>query len=129
MRLVDKLTGGRMFGSRFLPSREARASVRPPVFSNARTLEAAIDAASFVRREPDDDGERIIVFCNELGGSFIYSRPEAERRILLKFPDLAFDDVSAAARFLENRIRASVKPVHDEIKHKTSWAFGWRGDY
>jgi hypothetical protein len=129
MRLFDKLTGGRVFGSRVLPSREARASTRPPVFFSARALEAAIDAATFIRREPNDDGERIIVLCNALGGSFIYSRLEAERRIILNFPGLVFAEVTAAARFLENRVIASLQPIQHDTRQKTSWALGWRGNY
>lgn len=126
-RLFDKFIGGRVRSYGVLPFPEALA--RSPVFSSARTLEAAIDAATFIRREPDEDGERIAVFCNALGGAFIYSRKEAERRILLKFPGLVLEDVAAAARFLDDRMRIYLKPIQAESRIRSSWVSSWRDDY
>lgn len=124
-RLPTLITGGRVFGSRALPSRESGGTARPPVSFIPRTLELAIEAATFSRREPDDDGERVAVFCNALGGSFYYSRDEAERRILKYFPDLAFDGVSAAARQLDSQVRAFLKPTQHDTRRRSSWVHGW----
>jgi hypothetical protein len=129
MGLLASLTGGRLFGSRFLAVREAHASARPPVFLTARTLEVAIAAATFVQREPNDDGERIVVYCNALGGPYVYSRAETERRVLLNFPDLVLEEVAAATKFLENRICLHMKPIYDDTKHNRSWVFGWRDNH
>ena len=125
MRLFSKLSGGREQSSRAIPSREARASTLPPG-STSLALDAAIDAADLIRREPDEDGERIAVLCNALGGAFVYSREEAERRIMKHFPRLAFEGVAAAARHLENRIRALLKPIQHENRRRSSWTHGWR---
>jgi hypothetical protein len=124
MRLFAKLTGGRASFSK-VPWMDA---ARPPVFSSERALDAAIEAATFSRREPTEDGERIVVFCNALGGSFIHSRQEVERRIMLKFPGLALDEVAGAARFLDDRLAAFMKPIQADTRHKSSWIHGWRYD-
>jgi hypothetical protein len=129
MRLLAKLTGGRVHNSGSIPSPEGRASARPPAFFSAEVLEAAITASEFVRREPNDDGERVVVLCNALGGAFVYSRMEVERRIMLKFPGLALDEVAAATRYLEDRLRAYLKPIETKNRRNTSWIAGWRGDY
>ena len=129
MRLFAKLTGGRVRESWASCTREARASARPPVFSSARALDAVIDAASFLRREPNEDGERIVVFCNALGGSFIHSRQEVERRITLNFPGLSRDEMAAAGRFLEDRLAAFMQPIQADTRHKSSWVHGWRYDH
>lgn len=77
-------------------------------------------------REPDDDGERVAVFCNTLGGAFIFSREEAERRIIKYFPEVAFEDVARAARHLENNMRIFLQPFQQASRRHTSWVHGWR---
>lgn len=129
IRSFTRTTGGRVRESRASCPREERASTRPPVSSIPRSLEAAIDAADLALREPIDDYERVAVFCNALGGGFIYSDEEALRRIKLKYPHLAHEDVVTAARFLENRIRMFLKPIRTASRNKTSWVNSWRGDY
>lgn len=129
MRRSAKTTGDRVRDARSHLSRDVTASARSPVSTIPRTLEAAIDAAHLMLREPDEDGERIVVSCNALGGAFIYSKEEAERRIMLKFPDLVFDDVSVAARHLENHVRLFLKPIQSDDRRNSSWVHGWRGDY
>lgn len=125
----NRKAAGRGHDSRAIPSREARASTRSAAPSLPRVLEAAIDAAELVRREPDEDGERIAVFCNALGGAFIFSKEEAERRVLLRFPDLELEAVDAAARFLESRVRLFLRPAQVVQRQKSSWVHGWRSDY
>ena len=88
-------------------------------------LLAAIEAATLVRRQPDDDGERFVVGSDSLGGMFIYSREETERRIILKFPDLCFEDVSAASRYLEDRIRIQIHALTEDQRRSKSWVMGW----
>jgi hypothetical protein len=107
---------------------KTRASARPSTFSSARALDAAIAAATFFRREPNDDGERIIVSCPALGGYFIYSRQEVERRIMLAFPGLVLEEVAAAARFLEDSIRAHTQPIEAENRRLASWVHGWAAE-
>ncbi len=125
MRRSDKQAAGRGHDSRDVGAREARASTRPAA-SIPPALETAISAADLMLREPTDDHERVAVFCRALGGGFIWSREETERRIILKFPDLAFNDVAASALFLEDRIRVFLKPIHTESRRKSSWIHGWR---
>ncbi|CAN7353166.1 hypothetical protein LJR143_001865 [Pseudoxanthomonas sp. LjRoot143] len=100
------------------------ASGRPPA-TQMQLLLAAIDGATLVRRQPDTDGERFIVGCEALGGMFMHSREEVERRILAKFPQLPFDDVSAAARYLNDRIRAEIQLITQDRRRAHSWALGW----
>lgn len=121
-----KQAAGRGHDSRDVGAREARASTRPAAASIPLALEVAIDAADLMLREPTDGYERVAVFCRALGGGFIWSREETERRIMLKFPDLAFDAVAASALFLENRIRVFLKPIHTQARRKSSWIDGWR---
>lgn len=125
MRRSDKQAAGRGHDSRDVGAREARASTRPAA-SIPLALETAISAADLMRREPTDDHERVAVFCKALGGGFIWSREETERRIMLKFPDLAFDAVAASALFLEDRVRLFLKPFHAESRQKSSWVHSWR---
>lgn len=129
MRRPTKTAGDRGSSARFLDCRDADASTRSPASYIPRTLEAAIDAADLMLREPTEDGERIAVFCNALGGGFIYSREETERRIMRKFPDLAFEYVAEAACFLEDRVRAFLKPIQLSFRQKPSWIHGWRDNY
>lgn len=118
-RLLAKLGSGR--GQSDAPQSSA--------FRTARTLEVAITAATFVRREPNDEGERIAVYCDALGGSFFYSREEAERRVMLYFPALTLDEVAEARRYLEDRLRVYVQPIEAEQRRNTSWVHSWRGEH
>ncbi len=111
------------------PPRSARVGPAAGVLPSVRALDAAIDAATFFHREPTEDGERIVVFCNAPGGSFIHSRQEVERRIMLNFPGLALDEVAAATRFLKDRVAAFMKPIQADTRHKSSWIYGWRYDH
>jgi hypothetical protein len=69
-----------------------------------------------------------VVFCDALGGSFFHSRQEVERRIMLKFPGLASDEMAAAARFLEDKLRGFLAPIKIENNRKSSYVNSWRYD-
>ena len=129
MRCSDNQAGDRVSRSRSLSRRDAAASARSPASLIPVALATAIEAAGLVLREPDDDGERIAIFCTALGGPFIYSREETTRRIALKFPFLAPDVVAAATQFLEDRIGIFLRPVRAHFRQRNSWVHGWRGDY
>lgn len=126
MRLFGMSSGGGVQESRISCSRDALADTPSPGSISPLALETAIEAATLVRREPNDDGERIVIICNELGGSFIYSRAEAERRIGLRGPNLAFEDIASLARFLENRVRLHMEPKQQQDQRRTSWMHSWR---
>ncbi|MGY1520160.1 hypothetical protein [Luteimonas sp. A482] len=140
MSQPDETAGGRRLLPRFLSlggrsASERRLPASTPVTELPRILQLAIDGARFVAREPDDDGERIAVFCNELGGAWIYDRAEAVRRIQKRFPELSDDATAVAARYLENHLRAHLRevtrPAHKPKSGLTHWAQGWatRQDY
>lgn len=91
---------------------------------------AAIDSAAFCRREPNDDGERIMVLSRALGGVFIFDREEAERRIRKKFPELGNEWVKRAAIYLESRLRGYLKSIQAGPTRDGSWVSGWmHGNY
>ena len=111
-------------GGRAEASPEDHASGRPPAIQ-MQLLLAAIDGATLVRRQPDADGERFIVGCEALGGMFMHSREEAERRIFARFPELSLEDVAAAARYLNDRIREQIQTITQDRRRANSWALGW----
>lgn len=119
-RLSSIFAGGRAE----TPVAEENASGRPPA-TQMRKLLAAIDGATLIRRQPDDDGERFIVGCEALGGMFVHSRLEAERRIFAKFPELPLEDVADAARYLNDRIREQIQIITQDRRRPNSWALGW----
>jgi len=130
----DETAGGRRLLPRFLSlggrsASERRPPASTPVTELPRILQLAIDGARFVARGRDDDGERIAVFCNELGGAWIYDRAEVVRRIRKRFPDLSDDAIAVAARCLENHLRAYLRdvtrPAHKPKSGLTHWAQGW----
>jgi len=88
-------------------------------------LSAAIDAASLIKRESDDDGYRVIVMCDSLGGCFIYSREVAEQRIRKFFPELSVEGVGRAMRHLEDKVRIYLQPVKQADRARSSWVMGW----
>ena len=102
---------------------------RPAPYTSAAALHAAIEGATISRRSADDDGERIMVIANSLGGAFIYDRGEVERRIQKYFPGLAEGEAQIAARFLEDRVRAHLQPMQDKERRAKSWVHGWRDGY
>ena len=120
MKRLSTLFAGGCAGA----SSEAHASGQPPAI-HMQLLLTAIDGATLVRRQPDLDGERFVVGCEALGGMFMYSREETERRILLKFPQLPFDEVTAAARYLGDRIKAEINTITQDRRRAKSWALGW----
>jgi hypothetical protein len=124
VRRSDKTTDGRGRSSGALPSREDRAATRPSV-SLSLALEAAINAAEFANREPNDDGYRVAVFCNSLGGAFIFDLDEVKRRVLKHFPRASDDEAVMASRYLENRMKLFMKPTVYADRQRGSWVHGW----
>jgi hypothetical protein len=100
------------------------ASGRPPV-SFSLELDAAIGAAQIVVRSPDDEGPRVAIISQTLGGSFVYSRVEAKKRIATAFPEVDQAGVQRAALYLENRAVIACAPPEDVAKHG-SWVEKWR---
>jgi len=99
----------------------------PALVAFSSALEAAIGAATFLKRESDDSGHRVAVICPALGGSFIYSRDESERRIRKFFPELSPGGVERAVRHLEDSARIFLRPVRQAERHRNSWVHGWAG--
>lgn len=123
MRLFARLAGGRKFNSRTLPCRDAGASGLPPAIYFSELMDA-IDAATVTRREPNDDGERIMVACHALRGAFIYSREEAARRIDMAYPFIGDAYRKRALRHLESRVRIAACPP--TVIQRSAWVHGWR---
>lgn len=124
MRLFDRITGGRVFGSGFFPPREAHATARSSVPLSPEIADA-IDSAHVSMREADDDGPRVMVISHVFRGAFIYSREEASRRLRLAYPSLPDDQVARATRHLESRVRLVVRPAK-VLRRQTGWVHGWR---
>ena len=91
------------------------------------SLEAAIDSASFVLREfnDEDGGARIAVLCDALGGPFIYSAEAVERRIRSRYPELADGAVRRATRHMGSMMRIYMKPIRRQSGRDSSWVHGW----
>jgi hypothetical protein len=79
----------------------------------ASALEAArvtVLTASLVVREPNDNGARVFVMCPGLGGSFLYDREEARKRIDSHFPELSLADRIRVSKLLHTRFLQSLAP-------------------
>jgi hypothetical protein len=121
MGFISRITGG---GEQ---SSVDSASAPPPVSSLPELL-SAIEAASIIVREPNDDGPRVFVMTPALRGSFCFTREEADYRIRLAYPDLPDAEVARGVRHLESLVRQAAMPPRAE-RERSSWVHGWRGDY
>lgn len=121
MRL--SLPGGSVGGLRF-PFRKTRARAEPPGVSFSPELAAAIDTATVSVRAADDDGYRVMFISDRLGGAWIYSEDEANRRIRARFPELSDEGVTRGIRHLETRAAKATAPTPQE-QRRSSWVFGW----
>lgn len=122
-RLLSRITGGRALIP-WSSLGHGHASGRPPV-SFSLELDAAIGAAQIIARSPDEDGPRTAVISTSLGGSFIYSREEATKRIRSAFPEVDQAGVLRAALYLENRVIVASAPPAEEVRSK-GWVDSWR---
>lgn len=122
-RLLSRITGGRALLPWFQLG-HGHASGRPPV-SYSLELDVAIGAAQIVARSPDDDGPRIAIISQSLGGSFVYSRAEALKRISASFPEVDTTGVLRAALFLENRAIVASTPSLEDTRRK-GWVDKWK---
>lgn len=122
-RLLSRLTGGRALLP-WISLGHGHASGRPPV-SFSLELDAAIGAAQIVVRSPDDEGPRVAIISQTLGGSFVYSRAEAEKRISTVFPEVDQAGVQRAVLYLENRAVTAYMPPEPEVR-RSSWVDKWR---
>lgn len=122
-----KILGCRLTMGIFSPRHKKIAPERPlsAIESEARS---AIEAATFAPRHADDDGPRVVVVSQSLGGSFIYSRADAETRIARAFPELTQDGIARARRHLESRALGALKPADMRSRREQNWIRGWRHD-
>ncbi len=110
---------------RFPWRRLSRSKDPAPTQLSVTALSAAIDAATLIKRESDDDGYRVIVMCDSLGGCFIYSREVAEQRIRKFFPELSAEGTGRAMRHLEDKVRIYLQPIKLADRSQNSWVMGW----
>ncbi|WP_417473444.1 hypothetical protein [Luteimonas mephitis] len=90
-------------------------------------VQAAIEGATFVIRESDDDGPRVFVVSPALHGSFLFSRDEAARRLRKSFPELGDEAVDRAVRHLHSRLKAHTQPAAPTRRNGLSeFVHGWR---
>lgn len=91
------------------------------------SLEAAIDSASFVLREfnDEDGGARIVVQCDALGAPFIYSVEAVEKRIRSRYPELGDAAVRRATLHMGSMMRIYMRPIRRESVRESSWVHGW----
>lgn len=88
-------------------------------------ITTAIDAASIVVRESDDDGPRVAVMSPSLGGSFFFDESEALKRIRRAYPEASADRGVRAMRHLRNRVRLALSPIAP-ANRGGGWVHGWR---
>lgn len=115
--------GGSVGGLRF-PFRKTRARAEPPGVPFSPELADAIDTATVSVRADDDDGPRVMFISDRLGGAWIYSEDEANRRIRARFPELSDECVTRGIRYLESRAAKAIAPTPEE-QRRSSWVFGW----
>lgn len=113
-----------MHSLRTLPFRKARASAKPPGIPFSAELAEAIDTATVSVRSAGDGGPRVMFICDRLGGAFIYSETDADRRIRARFPELSDEAVTRGIRHLETRAAKATTPTPQE-QRRGSWVFGW----
>lgn len=89
----------------------------------SREAQAAIDSASVIPREPDDNGPRTFVLSPSLGGAFVFTREDATTRIRRAFPELSERGVKRAVQHLKDRV--SVMEVPPQHIRRRSWVHGW----
>jgi hypothetical protein len=115
--------GGSVGGLRF-PFRKTRARAEPPGVPFSPELAEAIDTATVSVRSADDDGPRVMFISDRLGGAWIYSEDEANRRIRARFPELSDEGVTRGIRHLESRAAKATMPTPKE-QRRNSWVWGW----
>ena len=116
--------GGLVHGLLTLPFRKARASAKPPGVPFSTELADAIDSATVSVRAEGDDGTRVMFICDRLGGAFIYSEEDANRRIRARFPELSDEGVTRGILHLKTRFIKATMPTPQE-QRRGSWVFGW----
>ena len=83
-------------------------------------LSERIKAADIFPRPSDpESGQRIYV--GGFRGSFIFTRDEAEKRILSGWPELNKDQVRRAVAFLEARVRNVMASQHRGVARRKNW--------
>lgn len=121
---LSTFPGGLVHGLRTLPFRKARAAAKPPGLPFSAELADAIDTATVSVRAADDDGPRVMFISARLGGAWIYSEDEANRRIRAGFPELSDEGVTRGIRHLESRAAKATMPTPQE-QRRSSWIWGW----
>lgn len=101
-----------------------RAPDEKPAVQFSQELADAIDSATVSVRAAGEDGPRVMFISADLGGAFIYSEAEADRRIRAKFPELSDEGVTRGIRHLNGRAVRATMPTPQE-QRRGSWVFGW----
>ncbi len=133
-RLIDFFGGG-LGGFGSLAHGEVRRVSgfprRPPHRSNNATPDAVVEAATsavmaaqVLVREADDEGPRVAVISQALGGAFYYCREEASRRVGNNFPSLDKAQARRIVALIESRVRTALKPQRQT--QRENWINGWR---
>lgn len=81
-------------------------------------------SATILVREPDDDGPRVFCMSRALGGTFRFSRGEADARIRRAFPSLSRSELRTASGVLEARVREAAAPTRQAMR--ANWVNSWR---